>query len=207
MRVLPILLAIVLAPSLAVADDNPQPKKKVAIPDAATLIGKTIEGDRQYEIGSNAPQTKSGDWSYGFGYDDPGLERSASSPARGKADSLLDTSHMYDTRCAAGDKASFSFGAGDRFKLKGTMQKGQYADAWIYLGDGDAFDAKPLKIKMDFSQNDAAMHFDLDPTILAPRSAAAICPDAAAPGKTGGHCAMFSLKGFARAYDFVCQAK
>lgn len=206
MRPLPILIAIcLLIPLAAAAQDSPTPK--VAIPAAASLIGKPIDGDKQYAIGSSAPKSKSGDWSYGFDFDDPGLERLASAAARGKAAPLLTASHLYDTRCAAGDKAPFTFGAGDRFKLKGSMQDGQYADAWVYLGEGDAFDAKALKVKMDFSQNDGAMHFDLDPTALAPRGAVAFCPDAAAPGKTGGHCTIFSLKGFARAYDFVCNAK
>jgi hypothetical protein len=91
-------------------------------------------------------------------------------------------------------------------QLKGAIEAGQYADAWLHLGDKGMFDDKPLKLKMDFSQNDGAMHFDLDAATLAPRGMAALCPTAAPP-KTGGRCSIFSLKGFARAYDFVCEAK
>jgi hypothetical protein len=207
MRALTLLAALCLPPMAALAQDNPSPKK-IAVPDAASLIGKKVAVDRQFEIGSNATKIQTGDWSYGFDYDDPGLERTASTKERGKDGAAFDTYHLYDTRCAPGDKAApFAFGAGDHFPLKGSMAKGQYADAWIYLGDKDTYDDKALKLKMDFSQNDAAMHFALDPAILAPRDVAAICPTAAPPGKAGGHCAIFSLKGFARAYDFVCNAK
>jgi hypothetical protein len=122
------------------------------------------------------------------------LERSASTTERGKGGALLSTAYPYDKRCAPGAaKAPFSFGEGERFKLKGSMAKGRYADAWIYLGDKDSFDAKALNVRMDFSENDAAMHFALDPPSLAPRSAAALCPDAVAPGKPGAHCAIFIL--------------
>jgi len=207
MRALPILIAICqLAPVAAAAQDKPSPK--VVAPDAASLIGKKIDGDRQSTIATNAPQTKAGDWSYGFEYDDPGLQRGASTPQRGKPDALLSASHIFDSRCAPGDKtADFSFGADESFKLKGSPAKGQYSNAWLYLGDADKFDDKPLKLKMDFSENDGAMHFRLDAMSLASRSVAAFCPTDAPPGKTGGHCATFSLRGFARAYDYVCEAK
>jgi hypothetical protein len=208
MRLLPILAAIILTPSLAAADDSAPAKKKVAIPDAASLIGKKLSDDRQSDIATNAPQTKSGDWSYAFEYDDAGLARFASTPQHGKTDALLSTDHMFDTRCAANEKtAPFSFNADESFKLKGTEQKGRYSDAWVYVGDDDKFDDKPLKIKMDLSENDAAMHFTLDPASLSSRTTAAICPTSAPPGKTGSKCAVFSLKGFARAYDYVCNAK
>jgi hypothetical protein len=209
MRLSPILLAIcILHPGAASADDSPQPKKKIPIPDAASLIGKKIDGDRQSDIATNAPKTKSADWSYGFEYDDSGLERSAWTPQRGKPDALLSASYVFDSRCGAGDKAAdFSFGADESFKLKGSPAKGQFANAWLYLGDADKFDDKPLKLKMDFSENDAAMHFKLDAASLSSRAMAAFCPTDAPPSKAGGHCATFSLKGFARAYDYVCEAK
>ena len=70
-------------------------------------------------------------------------------------------------------EAPFSFGASDSFKLKGSINSGQYAYAWLYLGDKDAFNADALKVKMDLSQNDGAMHFALDPAILTPRGVAA----------------------------------
>jgi hypothetical protein len=207
MRWLALLAALCLLPAAALGQEAAKPKK-VVIPDAASLIGKKIDGDRQSDIGANAPKTKAGDWEYGFEFDDSGLLRSGSSAERGKGGALLDTFHAYDSRCAVGEKAApFSFGAGGSFKLKGSMAKGQYADAWIYLGDKDACDAAALKTKMDFSQSDALMHFTLDPAVLAPRGAAAVCPTSAPPGKAASHCAIFSLKGFARAYDFVCNAK
>jgi hypothetical protein len=201
------LAALCLLTPVAMADDN-VPAKKIVIPDAASLIGKTISGDRQGDIGSNAKKAKSDDWEYGFEYDDAGLQRSAESTQRGKGGALLSTVFAYDKRCAPSEKAaSFSFGAGDAFKLKGSQTKGRYADAWITPGDKDSFDAKSLKVKMDFSENDAAMYFVLDPSSLTTRGVLAICPTAAPPAGATGHCAIFSLKGFARAYDYVCNAK
>ena len=184
----------------AFAQDKP-------IPDAASLIGKTLDPDRAYELGEHAPKTKTGDWTYGFESDES-LLRSGSATERGKGGAQLDTIFIYNKRCARSDKsAPFSFSVGERFALKGSVEKGRFANAWIFFGDREVFDAMGVAKKMVFSENDAELHFTLDPNELAKRGVLALCPTAAAPAKMDGACSIFSLKGFERAYDFVCEAK
>jgi hypothetical protein len=62
-------------------------------------------------------------------------------------------------------------------------------------------------VTMEFSENDAALYFNLDPARMARSAKLALCPSAAAPGTKASRCAIFSLAGFARAYDFVCDGK
>ena len=64
---------------------------KIDIKDAASLIGKSLDADTQYATGSDAQRLSADDWSYGFEFDDPGLQRTASSKERGKAGALLAT--------------------------------------------------------------------------------------------------------------------
>jgi hypothetical protein len=180
---------------------------KTDIPDPASLIGQRLDIDRQYDIGTHAQRMTAGDWGYGFEVDDPGLERTASTKESGSGASLLATYVMYDKRCARPDHAvSFSVGSDDHFALKGSVGS-RHSTAWIFYGDKDTFDRGSIKVTMDFSENDAALYFNLDPARMGRSAKLALCPSAAAPGTKASRCVIFSLAGFARAYDFVCDGK
>ena len=206
MRLIPLLATCFLLPIASAAQDKPS-AAAIDLRNPAALIGKRLDTDRAYEAGLHAPKMNAADWTYGF-QSDEGLERAASTAERGKSDVELDTVYPYDQRCArSGKTAPFTFGGGDRYKLRGSVEKGRYAEAWLYFADKGVFDAAAVKTKLTFSENDAALHLALDPAEMALRGALAICPTAAPPGNAGGACSVFSLKGFARAYDFVCDAK
>jgi hypothetical protein len=91
--------------------------------------------------------------------------------------------------------------------LKGSVAQGRRADAWVYFGNAANFEPKPLKVTMAFSENDGALHLKLDPAEIARYAKLALCSTATAPDGSSDRCAIFSLSGFVRAYDFVCDAK
>jgi hypothetical protein len=201
MRVSLLAAVFLLSTPLAgLADENP-----AAAVDPASLIGKKLDAARIDEIGAHARQTKSGDWSYGLEMDEE-LVRAALGAERAGGGATLTVSFVYNKRCERGKAAVFRFDAGERFKLKGATGK-RYAEAWIDFADKDVFDAQAAKQKMDFGEGDALLQVKLDPAAMAKRGQLALCPSATPPSGAGGHCAIFSLKGFARAYDFVCDAK
>jgi hypothetical protein len=183
--------------------------KPVAIPDAASLIGKTVDGDRQYAIGQQAKQSKSGDWTYGFGGDaEGGLERQASVTTGARAKSILAVSHAYDSRCKRADKtigASLDDGV-KRFRAKRQSDGGSTSQAWVSYGDAGGFGVA-AKQTMPFQEIDATYLPKLDLAAMSARGQVALCPSAVAPDKIVSQCAVFSLKGFPRAFDYVCDAK
>src|ERR1035438_4730820 len=75
----------------ALAQDKPKP-------DAAALIGKTLSPDKQSAIADHAVMAKSGAWTYGLTFDDPGLERMADADARGGG-AVLTVAQTYFKRC------------------------------------------------------------------------------------------------------------
>lgn len=202
-RLVPLLVLAMLLPAAAFAQKAPA--KKVAISEAASLIGQSLDADLQYEIGGDAPRATAEDWSYGFEYDDAGLMRGASTKERG-GEALFATSTLYNRRCTR-TAVPFSFGGDERFRLKGTVAKGRGAAAWLYYGDNVSFEKQALKLAMTLSENDGALHFKLDPARLGRAARLAFCPTAAAPDAKTSRCAVFSLVGFARAFDFACDAK
>jgi hypothetical protein len=202
-RLVLFLTLAVLLPAAALAQNAPA--KKVGIAEAASLIGQTLDADLQYEIGSDAPRATADDWSYGFEYDDAGLMRGASTKERG-GEALLATATLYNRRCTR-TAVPFSFGSDERFPLKGTVAKGRRADGWLYFGDNASFEKQALKLTMTFSENDGALHFKLDPARTAKAARLAVCATAAAPDAKASRCTLFSLAGFLRAFDFVCDAK
>lgn len=181
---------------------------RIDIKDAASLIGKTLDEDTQYATGTDAPRESVGDWSYGFEFDDAGLMRTASAKEHAKGEARLSTAFAYNRHCKRAVKdAEFTFIVDERFPLKGSESKGRRTEAWIHLGTSAAFDPKPAKASLAFSENDGALHLKLDPALMTRHERIALCPTAAAPAAKTGRCAIFSLAGFARAYDFVCEAK
>jgi len=184
------------APALAL--DRPRP-------DAAALIGKTLSPDKQSAIADRAVMAKSGAWTYGLTFDDPGLERTADADERGGG-AALTVAQIYSKRCDRAASPSFAFGGDDRFVLKGETGS-RVADAWLFFANGDAFDGAGRKVKLEMSENDGALYTKLDPAELAANATLAICPTAKAPGAGKAKCSLFDLAGFARAYDFVCDAK
>ncbi len=207
MRPSVLLLALcALLPVPAFAQTKPG---KIDIKDAATLIGKTLDEDTQYAAGGpDAARVTVNDWSYGFAFDDPGLQRLASTKEGGKGTALLSTVMIYNQRCKRTDKAvPFAFDGDERFPLKGSVAKGRRAEAWVHFSKNNAYEPAPTRIGMTFSENDGALYFKLDPAQLARYERIALCPTAAAPDAKPTRCAIFSLAGFVRAYDFVCDAR
>ena len=174
-------------------------------PDAAALIGKTLSPDKQSAIADHAVMAKSGGWTYGLTYDDPGLERMADADERGGG-AALTVAQIYSKRCDRASPPSFAFGGDERFVLKGETGS-RVADAWLFFAKGEAFDGAGRKVKLAMSENDGAFYMKLDPSELAANATLAICPTAKAPGLGKAKCSLFDLAGFARAYDFVCDAK
>jgi hypothetical protein len=175
---------------------------------AEELLTKKIGEKQQIELGET-PLVRTEDWSFGFTPDDPGLMRYGSSAAVGDSKIDLSVEQLTDARCPRARKTG-EFGLNvsfETYKLKGPMATGQYADAWVTFADKNVYDAQSRKIKMDFSQNSGQFSFALDPAELGKRGQLAICPSAKPPGAQGDLCARFSLKGFARAYAFACDAK
>ena len=182
----------------ALADDAPKPS-------AAALIGKTLSPDKQSAIADHATMAKSGAWTFGLTYDDPGLERMANADERGGG-AALTVAFPYIKRCDRAAPSSFAFGGDERFALKGETGS-RVADAWLFFAKGEAFDGVERKVKLQMSENDGALYLKLDPAELAANAALAICPTAKAPGSGKMKCSLFDLAGFARAYDYVCEAK
>lgn len=202
------IIAVIVGLSVAPAVAGNEAPAKVGIQDARSLIGKTLDEDTQYAAGSGTERVSVGDWTYGFDYDDAGLLRTARTSDRRNEKSLLSTGEIYHRRCDRTSKTvRFALAGDERFPLKGTVAKGRRADGWVYYAEGVTFALAPTKIRMEFSENDGALHLALDRARMMQTKQLALCPTAAAPVRTGGRCAIFSLAGFARAFDFVCDAK
>ena len=78
--VLATAFAILAWPSAYAAEGDSQ--KKVKIPEAASLIGKTIDDDTLLAISEQAKMTPSDDWEYGFSSGaEGGLNREADASA------------------------------------------------------------------------------------------------------------------------------
>jgi hypothetical protein len=182
----------------ALAQDKPKP-------DAAALIGKTLSPDKQSAIADHAVMAKSGGWTYGLTFDDPGLERMGDADERGGG-AALTVAQTYFKRCDRKASPSFAFGGDERFVLKGETGS-RVADAWLFFAKGDAFDGAGRKVRLEMSENDGALYAKLDPAELAANATLAICPTAKAPGAGKTKCSQFDLAGFPRAYDYVCEAK
>ena len=142
---------------------------------------------------------KSGAWTYGLTYDDPGLERMADADERGGG-AALTVAQIYSKRCDRAVSPSFAFGGDDRFVLKGETGS-RVADAWLFFAKEEAFESAGRKVRLAMSENDGALYTKLDPAELAANVTLAICPTAKAPGAGKTKCSLFDLSGFARAYD------
>jgi len=202
-----ILALLSLSPVVTVAQENAVAGVGQS-PDAASLLGRKDITDEEYKMLRSAPQATSGDWIYGLSVDDSsGLTRQArTKQSRGKKP-LLRTSHSYRDLCGGiKNPAQFYFGGDAYFVVKGEPSRGQYADGWISYAQKDAF-GPAARAKLDFSEDTGTLYFTLDPSKLTASRSIAICPSAAAPGASGGHCTIVSLNGFERAYKFVCAAR
>jgi hypothetical protein len=205
------IAAMFLGQSLAAAaESKPAAMKPVVVPEAATLIGKRVDPDRQYAIGQAAKQTKSGDWSYGFGGGAEGeLQRQASVTIGGAKKSVLAINQTYEARCNRADKAiDMSLDDGvSHFKATQPKNGESYSTAWIVYSDNGAFDPRATKTKLSLQEIDATYLIKLDAEPLAHRGQIAFCPSQTTAKKPSAACSIFSLKGFARAFDYVCDAK
>ncbi len=196
------LALVCAASSLASADEAS------ILAKAKALVDKTLPQSevQKIEEGKAEDKAKSGDWTFEIAIDDPGVVRYVSTSERGKGGLALTAEAHAETRCGSEDSSKpwFTLGSDDRLPLKGAIEKGQYAEAWASFADGASFVGRPTKLKLDFSQNDASLSLPIDAARFANHDAVAFC---AAAGRPDARCLTFSLKGFARAYDFLCQAK
>ena len=135
---------------------------------------------------------KSGAWTFGLTYDDPGLERMANADERGGG-AALTVAQIYSKRCDRAASPSFAFGGDERFVLKGETGS-RVAAAWLFFAKGDAFDGAGRKVRLEMSENDGALYTKLDPTELAANATLAICPTAKAPGSGKMKCSQFDLR-------------
>lgn len=204
-----VLIAGLGAPAATLAGDTlTTPAALVA--EAAALIGKDIAYDRQSKIADRSPHAKADDWRFGLEYGAEGpLVRAASSDEIGKGKLAIRAENAYDARC---DRASkelfFTIDMDPRLNAKSDAGKpGDHAEAWLTYADHGVFDAHPRKIELGYNWDAVNLGFALDPADLAKRGAFALCQTAKPPDAPGARCARFSLKGFARAFDFVCEAK
>jgi hypothetical protein len=192
----------------AVKETQTPPDKLVA--EAAALVGKKIADDKQQKIADRSPHARADDWSFGLSYgNEGGLVREASSDETGKGALSMNTENDYSARCDPSLKAlAFTIGMDPRLNAKADYTKpGDHAVSWFTFGDHGVFDAKPRKIEMDYNWDAVNLGFSLDRAELSRRGQLVFCPSPKSPDSLGAHCVRFSLKGFTRALDFVCEAK
>jgi hypothetical protein len=195
-------------PAQAIKDTPTPPEKLVA--EAAALIGKDIEYDQQSKIADRSPHAKAGDWRFGLEYGNEGpLVRGAEAGETGKGELVIRTENGYDAPCDPAQKElAFTIDMDSRLNAKTNETKaGDHAEAWLSYADHGVFDARPRKINLGYNWDAVNLNLTLDPAELSRRGEFALCPTAKSPDSPGARCALFSLKGFARAFDFVCYAK
>ncbi len=205
------LIAIAAGPTASVAqavkETQTAPNELAA--EAAALIGKAMDYDQQSKIADRSPHAQANDWSFGLSYgNEGGLVRQASSSETGKGSLSLRTENDYSTRCdPASKELDFTVDIDPRLSASDSKKAGDHAESWLTFADRGVFDARPQKIKMNYNWDAVNLNFSLDRAELLKRGQLAFCPGPKSPDSQGEHCVRFSLKGFARAYDFVCQAK
>lgn len=207
-----LVLAALLSSASTRADDAQPELKPVQIPDAASLIGRRLDGDLAYAISLQAKSSPSGDWLYGFSGDpEGGLTRGAWTSSVGKVGAIR-IDFPYFERCRHADKAvRINLEDSKRFKVVTARDaRGATTDsalAWIVYGDHGRFDAAAKRQRMILQGIDGAFVFELDRDAMKTRGLLALCPAETAPENVTKSCAVFSLKGFGRAFDFACDAK
>jgi hypothetical protein len=189
--------------------DTPTPPGELAA-QAAALIGKEIAYGKQSKIADRSPHAKADDWRFGLEYGAEGpLVRAADANEIGKGALSIRTENDYGARCnRAGKEIGFTIDMDPRLNAKTDAGKpGDHAEAWLTFADRGVFDPHPRKIALGYNWDAVNLNFALDSAELTRRGAFALCQTAKLPDSPGAHCARFSLKGFARAFDFVCEAK
>ena len=205
------LIAMAATPSASIAQaikETPTAPDKLAA-EAAALIGKQMDYDQQSKIADRSPHAQANDWSFGLSYGNEGaLAREALSNETGKGSLSLRTENDYGSRCdPASKELEFTIDIDARLNATDSNKAGDHAESWLTFADHGVFDARPRKIKMNYNWDAVNLNFSLDRAELLKRGQLAFCPGPTSPDSQGAHCVRFSLKGFARAYDFVCQAK
>jgi hypothetical protein len=202
------LLALAgFAPPTAKAEDA-APEQPLVIPSAASLIGKTLEYDYIVALVKQAKSVKSGDWFYGFDLDASGAGLTRSAFLNGADGEDLSTAYRSDQRCnRAQSTAAFHFGdEAQRFNSELAVKTG-YAMAWLYAGDRGVFKVLPGQDKMSFNGDAGGFDLELPLTPLLKHSQVAFCPARVSADKVAARCTIYSLQGFVRAFDYVCDAK
>jgi hypothetical protein len=213
-QMLPVLLlgfgavALVPLPQATAEDAAVGAKGKAIIPSAESLIGKTLDADRVYALSLHATRPRSGDWTYGFGGDaEGGLTLSAEVLGVRGSKSSLEAAANYGARCPPSPTVELILDDADSKFDPDHAERRPLTASWVYFGDRGVFDAQPLRRKMVFQAIDATFVFELDLATLSKRGQVALCPASMAADKVATNCTVFSLRGFSRAFEYVCNAK
>ena len=196
---------VCIAASAASADNLPTPL------DAGKLLGKTIGDDRQESIVKAAKPIKADDWELGFD-DGPegGLYRNATTHpiSGGDKQSELGFSHSYKDRCQDKDRRHVEayLALSSKFPVKGETGS-QQAIGWISFTVAGQPATPPKRQAFPMDEMLGQLHQTFDPDQLKAASVLTICPTAKPWDGTSKDCIRFSLKGFPRALDYVCDAK
>ena len=201
------LTGLIGAPLLA--HDLPNPVTPL---DAGKLLGEDIDYDRQQAMIQAVKPIKSGDWELTFeNGPEVGLYRYASTAPLGAGDkeALLSASHSYSDVCAAGDRRTVDFVLtlpADRFPIKGKAGS-QQTISWVSLVNAGkpATPPKPQVFGMDELLGD--LHQSYAVGQLNGAEALVICPTAKPWDGASKVCVRIGLKGFSRAYAYVCDAQ
>jgi hypothetical protein len=180
--------------------------------EAAALVGKKIDYDAQKKIFNRSPHAKAADWRFGLEVGNEGeLARAADTRESGKGKLSIRTEYDANGRCGATDEhLAFTIDMDPRLNADADKDQGKHkthADAWESFADHGAFAGLPRKIELGYNWDAVALDFKLDPSELARHGELALCRTSNPPGASPADCAFFSLKGFQRAFDFLCQAK
>jgi hypothetical protein len=185
------------------------PSQDDLVAKAATLLGKSLTYEKQQAIFDKHPHAASDDWTLRLDVGEEGeLVRSAdvaASNVKGGDGPLLTTETSYERRCEAKTPSLVNFTLGDDGRLLGKVAPPRTVpDLYLRLSRAGAHDAPLKKTHTGFSWDSGAYEVELPLADLTAAEALAACRTAAYSPKT---CLDFSLKGFARAYRYVCEAR
>jgi hypothetical protein len=201
-----VALACLLASPAFAGDSSP-----VTPLDASKLLGKDIAEERQEAIIKASKSIRTGDWEIGFG-DGPegGLYRDASTyPLNGDKQTYFGFSHGYKDRCEGEDRRRVALDMdlpSNRFPVKGKPGS-QQAIGWVSFAFAEKPATPPKRTTFGMDELLGLLHQVYDLDRLKALSALVICPTSKAWDGVSKDCVRVSLKGFAQAFDYVCDAK
>jgi hypothetical protein len=202
-------LALLAMPARA---EDAEPKSpNLPVPKAEALLGVDPDYDHVIAFCDHDKERRSGDWMYRYSLDAGGgaLTRSASTSAPNTKDSQFSIDHDAKTR---GDRGAQDieggFGVADaRFSAEALAKEGGKPLTRTYGDDRGVFDPKPQRRELGWSLESGDLRFMMLTAQIAKHGQFALCPRQVALGAVASSCTLCSLKGFAGAFDYACDAK